>query len=373
MKWSFVSFSSSLSVWNSIDGSPRNCGPGVNLTPGLPCWERRFQRVHPVSSLLIRRFFSSDKNRRSGFELVDICSLDAVAKRRMHHESCSWVSDESISDNRSRWSARSTSAPWSKSSESLSLFDLPSLDSERLKMDREGTLPPKPVVIEIIWVTFAGWFTKVLLMPSLVDHQTTVCVRFEIMHEPLSGSNICMSLCSSLVFEVLLPDPSEVLDRFSCWSFAERWSFARDSHDSSEFHLSWQVRMICKIWMAIEAQCYEIKENQKTDACCARWVSDVVPSMGNCMVSSVVVLSWRAQSPLAWLAGVPTRHSQYPTLLEKDTAPKQPKFEIRSTRDGGMTKRTIFCEFCWTVSTRKCEVFSYSLGINTSFSLNLLM
>ena len=44
-------------------------------------------------------------------------------------------------------------------------------------------------------------------------------------------------MCFSHVFEILLPDPAEVVERLSNWAFAKHRSSARGCHDSTELFI----------------------------------------------------------------------------------------------------------------------------------------
>ena len=88
---------------------------------------------------------------------------------------------------------------------------------QRLKMDCGRTLPPRLVIMEIIRVTFGGLMHKAHSMLSLEVHKATVCVWFEIEHEPITGPNIA----NVDVLFVRILGPPEVLDRFNHWSVAE--------------------------------------------------------------------------------------------------------------------------------------------------------
>ena len=72
-------------------------------------------------------------------------------------------------------------------------------------------------------------------MLSFAVQKTTVLVQFETVHEPISGSTIAnVNVFFLHAFEVLLPDPIEVLKRVSHWAFTEPRSFPRGCHDSTE-------------------------------------------------------------------------------------------------------------------------------------------
>ena len=64
-------------------------------------------------------------------------------------------------------------------------------------------------------------------MLSLAIHQTRVFAQFEIVHEPIFGSNIAFVDVLLTYLRFLLPDAPEEIERLSKWAFAERQSFAR--------------------------------------------------------------------------------------------------------------------------------------------------
>ena len=71
-------------------------------------------------------------------------------------------------------------------------------------------------------------------MLSLVVHKTIVFVQFEIVHEPILGSNIAKSMCFSDVVAVLLSDTPELIEWVGHSAFTENRGFTRASHDSAE-------------------------------------------------------------------------------------------------------------------------------------------
>ena len=76
-------------------------------------------------------------------------------------------------------------------------------------------------------------------------HNAQLDAESGIKKKSLSCSKLCtsqslasalqLSMCASLKFEILLPDPLKEIGRVCHWALTERRSFESGSHDSTKF------------------------------------------------------------------------------------------------------------------------------------------